>query len=195
VVNRLFDIACSLLGLILLSPLFLVVAVLIKLDSTGPVFHRGMRVGRHERPFRMVKFRTMVVDASACGPAITTADDPRITRIGRVLRRTKVDELPQLFNVLAGSMSLVGPRPEDPAMVARYSPQQRHLLSIRPGMTSPASLSYRNEEAMLPLNSWERTYLEDVLPQKLAIELDYFARRSFARDVGLIMRTLWALLR
>ena len=192
--KRVFDIVCSLVGLILLSPLFLVVAALIKFDSPGPVFYRGMRVGQNARPFRIVKFRTMVPESAGRGPAITASSDPRVTRIGRLLRRTKVDELPQLINVLTGAMSLVGPRPEDPAFVAHYSAQQRQLLSIRPGITSPGSLSYRDEEAMLKQDTWEKTYREEVLPRKLAIELDYFARQSLARDVGIILQTLWALL-
>jgi lipopolysaccharide/colanic/teichoic acid biosynthesis glycosyltransferase len=193
--RRLFDVACAVVGLVVLAPLFLVIAVLIKLDSSGPVFYRGLRAGQYGCPFRIIKFRTMDLDAENRGPAVTTAHDPRITRVGRVLRRTKLDELPQLINVLAGSMSLVGPRPEDLGLLERYSTEQRQLLSIRPGITSPASLSYRNEEALLPQDSWERTYLDTVLPRKLAIEREYFARRSLASDVGVILQTLWALTR
>ena len=135
--RRLLDLVASLAGLTLLSPLFVFIALLIALDSPGPVFYRGQRVGRHGRLFRLYKFRSMVISADKQGPGITAAGDARITRVGRFLRRAKLDELPQLINVLLGDMSLVGPRPEDPRYVAFYTPEQRRVLSVRPGITSP----------------------------------------------------------
>jgi len=193
--KRLLDVVAALLGLVLLTPVFLVVALLIKLDSRGPVFYRGWRVGEGSRPFRIVKFRTMVREAAAQGPAVTTRDDLRVTRVGRLLRRTKMDELPQLLNVLAGTMTLVGPRPEDPAYVAHYSPEERKVLDLRPGMTSAASLTYRREEALLHGPNWEKTYLEVILPRKLEIEREYAARRTLFSDLALIARTVFALFR
>jgi lipopolysaccharide/colanic/teichoic acid biosynthesis glycosyltransferase len=194
-VKRLFDLVCSLAGLIILSPLFLFVAFLIKLDSPGGVFYRGLRVGKGGHPFHIFKFRTMTADAATRGPGITTGDDLRITRIGRILRKTKIDELPQLINVVKGEMSLVGPRPEDPRYVALYTPEQRKVLALCPGITSPASLQYRHEEALLKGDDWEKTYLETILARKLEIELAYLERRTFLTDIQLIARTLLALFR
>lgn len=192
---RMLDSVASLLGLILLSPLFLLLAVLIKADSAGPVFFRAQRIGQGGKPFRLVKFRSMVSRAAQRGPGITTADDQRITRVGRLLRRSKLDELPQLLNVLKGEMSLVGPRPEDPRYVALYTPEQRRLLEVRPGMTSPASLRYRHEERLLEGPDWERMYVEQVMPHKLQIELAYMERRTWRTDLDLIFETVLALVR
>ncbi len=193
--KRLFDLVISALGLVLLAPFFLVVAAAIKLQSRGPVFYRGERIGKDGKPFRIFKFRTMVADAAAAGPGITPRDDPRITPLGRFLRRFKIDELPQLINVLKGEMSLVGPRPEDPRYVAHYTSRQREVLSVRPGITSPASLYYRREESLLVGNSWERTYLDVILPHKLEIELDYLQRATFLTDLELVFKTAFAVLR
>lgn len=192
---RLLDLVASLVGLILLSPLFLLVAVLIKVDSPGPVLYRAQRVGRDGGLFRLYKFRSMIEDAARHGPGITSACDTRITRIGRLLRRTKIDELPQLLNVLKGEMSLVGPRPEDPRYVALYTPEQRRVLAVRPGITSPASLRYRNEEQLLSGPDWEQVYVQQVMVHKLEIELDYLARRTLWSDLGIILQTLLLLLR
>lgn len=191
--QRLFDIIAAGAGLLLLSPLLLVVALWVKLDSPGPVFYRALRVGRGGTPFRLFKFRSMVVDADRRGPGITTADDARVTNSGRWLRRTKVDELPQLLNVLRGEMSLVGPRPEDPRYVALYTPEQRRVLDYRPGITSAASLAYRHEEQLLSGPDWEQVYREQVLPAKLAIDLAYLEQRSLPTDIRLILRTLAAM--
>ena len=177
-------------GLLLLSPVFAVIAVLIRLSSPGPVFFRGERTGRHGRPFRIVKFRTMREGAAAAGAGITAANDPRVTGVGRLLRRTKLDELPQLINVLRGEMSLVGPRPEDPRYVALYSEEQRRVLRVRPGITSPASFQFRNEEALLSGADWERKYREEVMPQKLRIDLAYVEKAGFWTDLALIWRTV-----
>jgi lipopolysaccharide/colanic/teichoic acid biosynthesis glycosyltransferase len=151
------------------------------------------RIGKGGKPFRLYKFRTMVADAHPDGPAITPAGDRRITRVGRLLRRTKLDELPQLLNVLKGDMSLVGPRPEDPRYVDLYTSAQREVLRVRPGITSAASLVYRHESSLLSGEDWERRYVSQILPDKLAIELDYLARRNSASDLKLVLRTILAL--
>lgn len=190
--TRLLDLVVSLVGLVLLSPLLLLVAVLVKLDSDGPVFYRAERVGQGGQPFQLYKFRSMVRDADQQGPGITTAGDSRITRLGRLLRRTKVDELPQLWNVCKGDMSLVGPRPEDPRYVALYTPDQRQVLAARPGLTSPASVRYRHEEQLLQGADWERVYVEQVMPQKLEIERQYLAQRTLWTDVRVLAHTLRA---
>jgi lipopolysaccharide/colanic/teichoic acid biosynthesis glycosyltransferase len=191
---RTLDVTISLIGLALLAPLLLVLALLIKLDSRGPAFYRARRIGQNGRAFRLYKFRSMVVDADRHGPAITAARDARVTRVGRFLRRMKLDELPQLLNVLRGEMSLVGPRPEDPRYVALYTPSQRRVLAVKPGITSAASVRYRHEETLLQGTDWEQTYLQRVLPDKLAIELAYLERRSLRHDLGVIGRTLQAIL-
>ena len=194
-VRRWLDVAASLAGLAVLSPLFLMIGLWIKLDSPGPVFYRATRVGRNGRLFRLYKFRSMVAGADRQGPGITATGDARVTRAGRALRRTKIDELPQLLNVLSGDMSLVGPRPEDPRYVALYTPEQRRVLAVRPGITSAASLAYRHEEQLLAGPDWETVYREQVLPAKLAIDLDYLAQRSLWSDLGLIVRTIGSMLR
>ncbi len=188
--KRIIDFSAALAGLAVLAPLLLLIALLIKLDSPGPVFFRGLRVGKGARPFRILKFRTMGAEAERQGPGITTANDPRVTGIGRRLRRTKLDELPQLINVLKGEMSLVGPRPEDPAYVGLYTPEQKRVLSVAPGITSPASLAFRNEEALLQGPDWKRQYVETVLPRKLEIELEYIEKRSLVSDMVLVFRTI-----
>jgi lipopolysaccharide/colanic/teichoic acid biosynthesis glycosyltransferase len=171
------------------------IAIAIKAQDGGPVLHRAVRIGRGGRPFRLFKFRTMVAGADSMGPGITAGGDPRITPLGRRLRRAKLDELPQLVNVLLGDMSLVGPRPEDPRYVALYTPEQRQVLLVRPGITSAASLAYRREEQLLSGPDWEAAYRGQVMPAKLTIDLDYLARRSFWSDVMLIVRTAMALFR
>ncbi|WP_431265236.1 sugar transferase [Roseateles chitinivorans] len=193
--KRLFDIVCAGLGLLLLSPLLLAVAVWIKLDSRGPVMFRQERVGRFGRTFRIHKFRTMRVDAPRLGPQITIGDDARITRSGRWLRASKVDELPQLWDVLRGAMSLVGPRPEVPRYVAMYPAELRELvLSVRPGITDPASLSFRNESELLArAEDPEREYVEVVMPMKLGLAADYVRNASLGGDIRLILATLGAI--
>lgn len=193
--KRTFDLLASALGLIILSPLFALIALLIRLTSPGPVFYRARRVGQGGREFTLYKFRSMVADADRRGPGITAAGDPRVTSIGRVLRRTKLDELPQLWNVLRGDMSLVGPRPEDPRYVALYTPEQRRVLDVRPGITSLASIEYRNEEAVLHGPDWEQRYIHEVMPAKLAIDLRYVQRATLFTDLLIILRTLLALFR
>jgi len=194
-VKRLFDVIVSAMALILLSPLFLSVAIAIKLSSPGPIFYRAVRVGRHGVLFRLYKFRSMVVNADKIGAGITTAHDPRITPVGRFLRRTKLDELPQLINVLRGEMSLVGPRPEDPRYVALYTEEQRRVLRARPGMTSLASVRYRNEQALLSGDDWETRYIQQIMPDKLAIDLQYIERATLLSDLGVLWQTFLALFR
>lgn len=194
-IKRLFDFLSALLGLIVLFPLFLITSLIIKLTSAGPVFHCGKRVGLNGRLFNLYKFRTMIANAANIGPAITAQNDPRITGVGRFLRKAKIDEFPQLINVLMGDMSLVGPRPEDPRYVASYSPEQRRVLNFRPGITSAASLFYRREEEMLSGPDWEKAYRTQVLPAKLAIDLAYLSRRTLFSDLLLITRTIFSMFR
>ena len=193
--KRAFDVVVSGAGLVLLSPLLLAIAAWIKLDSRGPVFFRQERVGRHGVPFRIHKFRTMVVDASARGGELTIGADPRITRAGLALRRTKLDELPQLIDVFVGTMSLVGPRPEVPRYVAMYPPAVREkVLSVRPGITDSASIEFRDESALLARSDDpEREYTQVVMPAKLRCAVDYVERASLWLDLLLIARTLKAI--
>lgn len=188
--TRGLDLIASGLGLVLLAPVFLIVGLVIKLTSAGPVFHKSNRVGQYGRPFKPHKFRSMYLHADQSGPGITLRDDPRVTPVGRLLRRTKLDELPQLVNVFRGEMSLVGPRPEDPRYVALYTPAQRRILASRPGMTSPASLEYHDEEKLLAGDDWEATYCDQILPHKLALDLAYLQERSVWTDLNLILRTI-----
>ncbi|HEX6966243.1 MAG TPA: sugar transferase [Gemmatimonadaceae bacterium] len=188
--KRALDLVGSGVGLVVLAPLFVVIAAAVKLDG-GPVFFRQERVGRHGRPFRMWKFRTMVPDAERVGPQITARGDRRITRVGRWLRTSKLDELPQLLNVAAGEMSLVGPRPEVARYVRRYTAEQRRVLDLVPGITDPASIQYRDEERLLAQAADpERLYIDRLLPDKIRLNLEYAARASVARDVMLIAQTL-----
>lgn len=193
--KRLFDFWVSALCLTLASPLMLILAAVIKIDSWGPVFFRGIRVGLHGHRFRIFKFRSMVADAAQSGPGITSSCDVRVTRLGRLLRRFKLDELPQLLNVLKGEMSLVGPRPEDPRYVVYYTPEQLRVLSVRPGITGAASVRYRHEEALLKGPDWETVYLKVILPDKLKIDLGYIDRWSFRRDLKILAQTAAAVCR
>jgi len=194
VIKRGFDVLASLAGLVLLSPVLAVVALAIKLTSPGPVFFRQERVGRGFRRFEILKFRTMVPDAPKLGGQLTAGEDPRITRVGRLLRKIKLDELPQLINVLKGDMSFVGPRPEVPRYVEIFRDDYRELLTVRPGITDLASLKYRDESEVLGRSSDpETTYVEQVLPEKIALGKQYLRRSSLWFDVGLIFKTLFRL--
>jgi lipopolysaccharide/colanic/teichoic acid biosynthesis glycosyltransferase len=173
----------------------LVCVIAVKLSSPGPAIYGGTRVGRNKKEFRIYKLRTMRQGADKMGPAITAGDDPRITPTGRVLRRLKLDELPQLLNVLRGDMSLVGPRPEAPKYVAHYTPDQLRLLSVRPGITGPAALAYINEEEILRGGDAESAYLSRVMPMKLAIDLRYVDTATFAGDLRILAQTFLALFR
>ncbi|MCJ7620083.1 MAG: sugar transferase [Anaerolineae bacterium] len=187
--KRTLDLILSLVGLVLLWPLLASLALWIKLDSPGPVFYRGKRVGQHSRTFFMYKFRTMVQGAARRGPAVTYRDDPRITRAGRFLRRTKLDELPQLLNVVKGEMSLVGPRPEDPRYVALYTEEQRQVLSVKPGVTGPTQLEYRDEASMLDGDSVDEDYVTRIMPEKLKLDLEYVRTHSLIKDLSILWRT------
>ncbi len=193
--TRLLDMAGAAIGLIALSPLFAAISVAIKRHDGGPVFYRAARVGKGGKLFKLYKFRTMVTDADRLGPGITASGDNRITPIGKWLRRTKLDELPQLINVLLGDMSLVGPRPEDPRYVALYTEEQRRVLNARPGITSAASLAYRHEEQMLSGPDWETRYRNEVMPAKIAVDLEYLAQRNLFSDLRLILRTIASMLK
>jgi lipopolysaccharide/colanic/teichoic acid biosynthesis glycosyltransferase len=188
--KRTLDIVVSLVGLLLASPVLLLAAIAVKLSSPGPVFFCQERMGRYFRPFRIYKFRTMVVDAPKLGAAITAGEDPRITPTGRVLRRWKIDELPQLLNVLKGDMSLVGPRPEVPKYVEMFRDDYRDILSMRPGITDTASLKYRDESSLMAdCSDPERKYVEEILPDKLSLAKQYVRDASLWRDFKLMFKT------
>ncbi|MBX3744343.1 MAG: sugar transferase [Verrucomicrobiae bacterium] len=189
--KRLTDVVTSALGLLVLSPLGLLIALSVKLGDGGPVFFGQERMGRGGRPFRIWKFRTMVPNADRVGIAVTQGRDPRITRVGRWLRRWKLDELPQLWNVLVGEMSLVGPRPEVPRYVALYDEGQREVLRLRPGITDVASLAFRHEEELLAgADDVEGFYVRECLPRKIALNLEYQAMATWWTDAGVVLRTL-----
>ncbi|MGZ3996819.1 MAG: sugar transferase [Flavisolibacter sp.] len=190
--KRLFDILFSFIGLLLLQPLFVVIAIMIKVDSKGPVFFRQGRVGKNFKRFMIYKFRTMVVDAEKKGLRITSGGDNRVTRVGRMLRKFKIDELPQLFNVLKGDMSLVGPRPEVIKYVEWYKDDYERILSIRPGITDISSMTFRNEESILQgVDDPERYYVHVLLPEKMRLAREYIQNVSFFYDVELIFKTLY----
>lgn len=191
-IKRLFDIGVSILVLALLSPVLFITALAVRLDSNGPALYRGNRTGQGGVEFKLLKFRTMTVEAAQQGPGITVAGDSRITRVGRILRRTKLDELLQLVNVLRGEMSVVGPRPEDPRYVALYTPGQQRILAYRPGITSMASVQYRNEESLLEGENWNETYITQIMPDKLAIDLDYMEHANLWGDIKIILHTIIA---
>ncbi len=190
--KRLFDLFLGSLGLLLVSPMFLVISAAIRFDSPGPVFFRQERVGRYGRPFRIFKFRTMYVDAEESGRMITVGDDPRITRAGRYLRRLKLDELPQLFNVVKGEMSLVGPRPEVPRYVEFYPEEiRKQVLSVRPGITDFASIMYKDESGVLAgCADPEERYVNVVLPEKLKHYVRYVSERTLWMDFKIVLLTL-----
>ena len=194
--KRLFDIFASGVGLIVLSPLFLIVAVWIKLDSTGPVFYRQVRVGKGNQDFKIFKFRTMRIGSDR-GSLITVGGrDPRITTSGYFLRKTKIDELPQLINVLIGDMSLVGPRPEVRHYVNHWTPEQMRVLDVRPGITDPASIRYCNENELLEkADDPESFYINVIMQDKISLYLDYVDNNGFWRDLQLIFSTVFAIFR
>ena len=194
VLKRLFDLFLSTAGLVLLSPVFLVLGALVKLGDGGPIVFRQERIGQGGRVFSILKFRSMVAGAERLGPILTRDRDPRITRVGRFLRRTKLDELPQLWNVFCGQMSFVGPRPEVQCYVEKYTPAQRQVLALRPGITDLATLEFRNEEELLgSAADTERFYLEVCLPRKIELNLAYARRANLWTDLLIILCTVWAL--
>lgn len=196
--SRFLDLLLVLPALVLLAPLLLLVGVCVKLTSRGPAVFVQERVGRGGRRFPLYKFRSMRVAPAGSGDLVTGRDDPRITTVGRWLRRTKLDELPQLWNVARGQMSLVGPRPEVPRYVACYTREQRRVLEVRPGITDPATLAFRDEEGLLATVAAEEReayYLREVLPRKLELNLEYLQQRNTWTDLSVLLRTLAALLR
>lgn len=192
--KRLFDVIASGLGLIVLSPLFLVLAIWIKCDSKGPVFYRQVRVGFRNKDFRIFKFRSMRVGADKGSLVTIGGHDPRITRSGYFIRKFKLDELPQLINVFVGDMSLVGPRPEVRHYVDYWTPEQMHVLDVRPGITDPASIKFRNEnELMEQAEDPEKYYIEVIMQEKIKLYLEYVEKHSFLYDFGLILKTFWVI--
>ena len=195
--KRIFDLLASVLGLLLLAPILLLIAIAIKLDSRGPVFFRQERVGQNGKPFLIHKFRTMTTDAEQRGPQITVGADIRVTRIGAMLRKYKLDELAQLIDVVRGEMSLVGPRPEVPRYVACYPDDVRALvLSVKPGITDLASIEYKDENEILgKAKDPQYAYVHEVLPVKLRYYVNYVQTRSFLGDIQIILLTLQAIFR
>jgi len=191
VLKRLFDIVVSFIGLVFLLPIFLIISIIIKLDSKGPIFFRQVRIGKEGRRFKIYKFRTMIVDAEAKGMQLTVDGDNRITRSGHFLRKYKIDELPQLINVLIGDMGFVGPRPEVPKYVAMYNEKQKEILKIRPGITDIASIRYRDENAILAQSrDPEQTYINEIMPDKLRLNFKYIENMSVIYDIRLIFETV-----
>jgi len=195
-IKRTFDLIFSTLGFVLFLPFLLIFSIVIKCDSKGPVFYRGLRVGRFGKLFKMIKFRTMVTDAEKIGGPSTSDDDPRITRVGKFLRKFKLDEMPQLINILRGQMSFVGPRPEVPMEVETYNEEEKRILLVKPGITDWASLTYHNEGEILKGNADpHEAYREKIRPGKLKLALKYIDERSFLTDIKIILQTLRTLIK
>lgn len=196
VVKRIFDIVASLGGLIVLSPILIIVAICIKLDSKGPVFFKQKRVGKNKKIFEIYKFRTMVTDAEKLGKQITVGNDSRITRVGKFIRKCKLDEFPQLINVVKGEMSLVGPRPEVPRYVELYDEYQEQILLVQPGITDYASIAFRNENEILGnSHNPEEIYIEEIMPTKIELNMKYIRNISIVEDIKLIVNTILAILK
>lgn len=191
---RFFDFILALIGIAFLIPLFLPIAILIKLDSEGPIIYSQERVGFKGKIFRLYKFRTMIIHAHQTGTSVTSSKDPRITKVWQFLRKTKLDELPQFWNVLKGDMSIVGPRPDVPEIVKNYTPEMKRIFDVLPGITSNASLSLCQEQELLSLaNNPEQAYKEIFVPAKVKFALDHVDKKSFWFDISILMKTLWAL--
>ena len=194
--KRAFDIAASFLILVIISPFLLLLALAIKLDSPGPVFYRQVRVGRGGQDFRIFKFRTMVQNADKIGPPLTVGDDPRITRMGRLIRKCRLDEFSQLLTVLSGAMSLLGARPEVRKYVDGYRPEYMATLLIRPGITAPSSIAFKDEDKLLEKSdNPEQTYFDKILPPKMALNLDYMEHISLWRDIKILFQTFAAVIK
>ena len=194
-VKRTFDLGLATIALLLLTPLFCLGSLLAKLQSKGPVFYKARRVGKDETLFEMYKFRTMVVNADTLGGSLTTYRDTRITHIGRFLRWTKLDELPNLINVIKGEMSLIGPRPEAPNYVKYYTEIQKQVLQVKPGMTGPSQLANRDEaEKLKGQHDPEHYYITELMPKKLALDLHYVATQNLASDIGWLLKTFWVVI-
>ena len=194
--KRLFDIVASGLGLLFLSPFLILIAIWIKLDSSGPIFYRQVRVGQHNKDFRIFKFRSMRMGADKGSLVTIGGRDPRVTRSGYYIRKFKIDELPQLINVFLGDMSLVGPRPEVRHYVNYWTPEQMHVLDVRPGITDPASIKFRNEnELMEKAEDPEKYYIEVIMQEKIRLYLEYVHNASFWYDIKLIFLTFWTIVK
>lgn len=196
IIKRAFDVIASSIGLIVLSPIFLIMSILIKIDSKGPVFFKQERVGLNRQPFKIFKFRTMVNDAEKKGRQITVGSDSRITKVGHFIRKYKLDEFPQLINVFKGEMSLVGPRPEVPRYVELYDAKQEQILLVKPGITDYASIEFRNENDILgkSLNP-DKEYIENIMPSKIDLNMKYIKEISLLTDIKIIMKTLICIIR
>jgi lipopolysaccharide/colanic/teichoic acid biosynthesis glycosyltransferase len=189
--KRIFDLSAAIAGLLVLWPVFVATGLLIKLGDGGPVFFRQRRIGRNGAPFWIWKFRTMAMDANGLGGSLAVGQDPRITPAGRLLRRSKLDELPQLINVIRGEMSFVGPRPEIPRFVDRYGPEERKVLDLTPGITDVASIAYRNESDLLSkAPDPEKFYIEQIIKEKIRLNLEYARDANVFSDIGIIVKTL-----
>lgn len=194
--KRLFDVVATSIGLLVVGPFMILIAAIVAAADGFPIFFRQERIGRHGEPFRILKFRTMSVSEELEKRQLTVGDDPRVTSVGRWLRRSKLDELPQLFNVIKGEMSLVGPRPEVPLYVKHYTEAQKPVLALCPGITDPASVKFREESVILARYSDPETaYLREIMPEKIRLNLDYAQRRTLVSDMGIILTTLWLLWR
>lgn len=191
IIKRIFDFIASFVGCIIISPIYIIIALLIKLDSKGPVFFKQKRVGQYGKEFEILKYRTMVVDAEKIGKQITVGNDSRITKIGHILRKYKLDELPQLFNVLKGDMSLVGPRPEVPKYVELYNDKEKEVLNVKPGITDFASIEYRDENELLgTVENPEEYYIDVIMKHKLKLNLKYINNNNIFIDIGIIFKTI-----
>lgn len=187
--KRAFDIGASLIGLIALSPVMFFTAILIKLNSPGSVFYRGARIGRHRRPFKIFKFRTMVMNAENLGGSSTAHDDPRLTKIGKFLRKYKIDELPQLMNVLRGEMSIVGPRPQVEKYIGLYNEEEKIILTVRPGLTDYASIEFINLDKILGNERVDEKYLKEIEPRKNILRMEYIKKHSLWVDCKILFQT------
>lgn len=191
ILKRLLDIVASGIGIIILSPILIIISIIIKITSRGPIFFKQVRVGKNEKKFKILKFRTMIVDAEKVGKQITVGNDPRITRIGSFLRKYKLDELPQLINVFIGNMSLVGPRPEVPRYVELYSYEQRKVFNVKPGITDLASIRYRDENDILgKVDNPDRYYIDVIMQDKLNLNLEYIDKGNVFFDIFIIIKTI-----
>ncbi|OHB34555.1 MAG: hypothetical protein A2Y08_00780 [Planctomycetes bacterium GWA2_40_7] len=195
-IKRLFDIIFSIIGLLLSLPVFVVISILIKLCSPGPVFFIQQRIGKYFKPFMLYKFRSMVADAPNRGLAITTGGDPRITKIGRFIRKTKLDEMPQLINVLKGDMSIVGPRPEVDKYVEMFKDEYKEILQVKPGITNCETIKFINEEEILGrYSNPEDGYIREILPAKIELYKRYLKNKGFFNDTWLILLTFWKIVK
>jgi len=193
--KRIFDLVLSIPSLIILSPVYLLSAILIKLDTPGPILFSQDRVGQNGKPFRLYKFRTMVKDAAKIGPPVTTADDPRITKTGRLLRKFKVDEMLQVMNIVKGDISVIGPRPEVKKYIDIFAEEYKDILKIKPGMTDYALIAFRNEEDILSrFQNVEEGYIKEVMPEKIKLYRQYLSEMSLRTDIKIFFQTIWEIL-